>query len=254
MKKVWIGFALCALFLVGSLLFVYSGVYNVAATESHTAPVFWMLSTMTERSIEAHASGITPPELSDENTLNVGLEHYNAMCITCHGAPGMAPAELASGLYPPPPNLAAGSTEMTSSELYWVIKNGIKMTGMPSFGPTHSDDQIWAMVSAVENLPQWSPEEYEQRVKSLGLDLPPSDHEHESTGHDRGEHEHGSTEEPAGTEAANHDHESEDRETSIGEGEGRDGGSDATHSHLKDRDSTMVWRYCTAPGLRKVTV
>jgi mono/diheme cytochrome c family protein len=218
MKKVWIGLALCTLFLAGLLLFVYSGVYNVAATASHTAPVFWMLSTMTERSIEAHASGITPPELSDENTLKVGLEHYNAMCITCHGAPGMAPAELASGLYPPPPNLAAESTKMTSSELYWVIKNGIKMTGMPAFGPTHSDDEVWAMVSAVERLPQWSPEEYEQRVRSLGLDLPPSDHEHESTGHDRGEHEHGNNGEPAGAEETNHDREEEHHESGTDEG------------------------------------
>ncbi len=174
---------ICIVVVLGLVVFVYSGVYNIAATSHHTAPVYWMVNTMTDRSIESHAQGITAPNLEGDDTLRLGLEHYNEMCVTCHGAPGVSPAELASGMYPLPPILSAEPTDMTSSELYWVIKNGIKMTGMPAFGPTHSDDKIWAMVSVVEKLPQWSPEEFAQQVKSVGLEMPQTGDEDESAEH-----------------------------------------------------------------------
>jgi len=192
MKWVWITLAHCVVASVGLLVFVYSGFYNVAATVPHATPVYWLLSTMTERSIHTRADRVTPPNPDGEDSLRIGLEHYNAMCIMCHGAPGREPAELAAGLYPSPPNLATEPMDLSSPELYWVIKNGIKMTGMPAFGPTHSDDVIWAMASVVEKLPEWSPEEYERQLESVGLKVSELSDGHEAEEHDHGErtHEH----------------------------------------------------------------
>ena len=64
------------------------------------------------------------------------------MCVVCHGAPGKEPSYIRQGLRPEPPNLAESSKRWGGAELFWIIKNGIKMTGMPAFGPTHQDEEI----------------------------------------------------------------------------------------------------------------
>ena len=82
------------------------------------------------------------------------------MCESCHGAPGKKETELAKGLNPPAPDLSESGQEMSSEQLFWVTKNGIKMTGMPAWGRTHSDDILWSLVAAIKKLHEISPEEY----------------------------------------------------------------------------------------------
>ena len=103
------------------------------------------------------------------------------MCVMCHGAPGIEAGEAREGLNPQPPLLAKVKDLVTDppGELFWVIKNGIKMTGMPAWGPTHSDEKIWAMVAFVRKLPNLSAEEY--KVMQQQLSGSDRDHDH---GHD----------------------------------------------------------------------
>jgi mono/diheme cytochrome c family protein len=82
------------------------------------------------------------------------------MCATCHGAPGKEPEELARGLNPPAPDLAHSTVDLSPSEMFLIVKNGIKMTGMPAWGPTHSDSTIWAMVAFLQRLQTLTPETY----------------------------------------------------------------------------------------------
>jgi mono/diheme cytochrome c family protein len=152
------------LFLLGGVAFVYSGVYNVAATNEDSAVVRWLLHTTRERSIDYRAEGISSPRqavLSDSETLGTGFRHYDEMCVACHGAPGKDPAELREGLNPQPPLLAEEAEDVSLQELFWVIKHGIKMTGMPAWGVTHSDDDIWAIAAFVKKLPEYSAQGYE---------------------------------------------------------------------------------------------
>ncbi len=165
----------------GIVAFAYSGIYNVAATVPHTQPVYWMLDTMTDHSIRYHARGIATPDLSEPNTMRIGLNHYNGMCVTCHGAPGVQADELSQGFYPPPPDLTDASKAFTPAQLFWTIKNGIKMTGMPAFGPTHEDDEIWAMVAVVEQLGKWDADEYQAKLEEYGV-KPGTSEEHEHDG------------------------------------------------------------------------
>jgi len=136
---------------------IYSGVYDVAASQADNAVVQWLLRTVREQSIERRAESVQLPDeavLNDPKTIQMGFEHYNEMCVGCHGAPGVEPGELREGLNPEPPLLAEHAGDISLRELFWVIKHGIKMTGMPAWGPTHTDAKIWAIAAFVKKLPE----------------------------------------------------------------------------------------------------
>ena len=157
---------LALLLIIGLLMiavaaFVWLGRYNVAASVPHWKITHWFLGKVRDRSISAHSKGIIVPSLKDPKLLDIGFKNYHAMCRVCHGTPGSSPNEIAQGLNPSPPDLPSKSIEMRNdAELYWVIKNGIKMTGMPAFGPTHSEDELWGIVTFLRRLPKLKPEEY----------------------------------------------------------------------------------------------
>ena len=151
------------LVVVSGLIYIYTGSYNVAATSQDSPLLHWVLETTREESIDRRADDVIPPQqsvLNNPQTLRIGFEHYNEMCVVCHGAPGIEPGEARAGLNPKPPLLAKAAKHIPTKELFWVIKHGIKMTGMPAWGPTHSDDKIWAMVAFVKTLPNLSPAQY----------------------------------------------------------------------------------------------
>jgi mono/diheme cytochrome c family protein len=88
------------------------------------------------------------------------------MCVSCHGSPGLEETEVSVGLNPAAPYLVKVAKEIDPNKLFWIIKNGIKMTGMPAWGKTHSDEKIWAIVAFVKKLPNMTVEEY-QKMESL---------------------------------------------------------------------------------------
>lgn len=159
-------FIVIVLFILGSVIFIYSGSYNIAATVPHTKPVEWILTEMKERSIERHSSGISTPPLDDPSLIEHGFSLYDNMCAGCHGAPG---AEPARGFNPPPPALADMAGGLEPRETFWVVKYGIKMTAMPESGSTHTDDEMWAIAAFVERLPDMTIEDYDlMKEKSDG--------------------------------------------------------------------------------------
>jgi mono/diheme cytochrome c family protein len=79
----------------------------------------------------------------DLATIAVGFDHYRENGVICHGAPGVKGAELSKGLNPAAPSLGKGENDTPDGELFWIIKHGIRMTPMPAFGPTHTDEEIW---------------------------------------------------------------------------------------------------------------
>jgi len=164
---VWL-FVLVVLVIAGFLLFIYSGLYNVAATSPDPGFVQWIMSTTSDNSVRAHAKSVKVPDFSTEENAKEGFEHYHEMCVTCHGAPGVKPSEIGQGIYPPAPDLAESANEMSPAQLFWVIKNGIKMTAMPAFGPTHSDQKIWDIVAFVKRLPGMPAETYGAMVRNAG--------------------------------------------------------------------------------------
>jgi mono/diheme cytochrome c family protein len=149
------------------IIFIYSGIYNVSAIKPETGISKWVLETTSDNSVEHHAKGIKVPDLTDSEMIKEGFIHYKEMCQSCHGAPGQKETELAKGLNPPAPDLSESGQEMSAEELFWVTKNGIKMTGMPAWGKTHSDDKIWAIVAALKKLHETSAGEYDSYTKEM---------------------------------------------------------------------------------------
>jgi mono/diheme cytochrome c family protein len=158
------GFAVLLTLLVlvaGGLLVMYTGAYNVAATHEHTAVGRWLLNTGQERSVAVRAGDVPDPPPIDTAMVEHGFEHYRAMCVDCHGAPGVDRGEFGQGMTPTPPDLSEEAGEWSDRELFWITKNGIKLAGMPAFGPTHSDEEIWGLVAFLRELEGMTAERYE---------------------------------------------------------------------------------------------
>ena len=148
-----------SLIVAAAAVVIVSGVYNVAADAPHTALVAKAIAIARERSIETRASGIKVPPLGDAKMIAEGAEHYSAMCTGCHLAPGMHENEMRPGLNPKPPILSSQAAE-DAGEQFWIVKHGLKMTAMPAWGATHTDEEIWNIVAFLQKLPGMSPTRY----------------------------------------------------------------------------------------------
>ncbi|EKF75497.1 cytochrome c family protein [Alcanivorax hongdengensis A-11-3] len=176
---VTLSIATLAALLVATGLMV-SGSYNVAADEPHWSLTEKLLGYARERSIERRAEDVQVPEdLDDPKRLAEGIEHYNAMCTGCHLAPGMQDSEMRPGLYPKPPELAEHGIH-DPRQTFWIIKHGIKMSGMPAWGETHSDEKIWDMVALLKKLPEMDAAQWQKLTANLGGDEgDDDDHDHD---------------------------------------------------------------------------
>lgn len=163
MKTVRAVVIVMVLLAAAGLGFIYSGLYNVAADDEHSGPVEWVLRTTQSRSVHRRAEEVRPPAWMASpgpDVLRRGLLHYEESCAVCHGAPGVPISPIGQGLNPPPPELSEHAEE--PGESFWIIKHGIKMTGMPAFGPTYSDEEIWAIAAFLQAMPEMTKEDYER--------------------------------------------------------------------------------------------
>lgn len=182
--------------LTGSVLavaaglgFVWSGVYTISADEPHWRPVEAFITVFRDRAIAHHAAGLAvPANLDDPAVISLGAEHYNAMCTGCHLSPVQRDSEIQPGLYPQPPKLAEQGIH-DPAEAFWVIKHGIKLTAMPAWGPTHDDEEIWAMVAFLRKLPTLDAAAYRRLTASAAGEGEDHDHEAGAAGHEDG-HDH----------------------------------------------------------------
>ena len=146
----------------------YFGVVNVGADDPHFPAVHAFLTMARDRSIEVRSQDIEVPNLDDQALIRAGAGNYNSMCIGCHLAPGVAETELSQSLYPAPPNLAKIGVDGNPSAAFWVIKHGIKATGMPAWGKSMGDEYIWGMVAFLNQLPTMDAKQYQTLVASSG--------------------------------------------------------------------------------------
>lgn len=151
-----------AVVAVAGAAFIYFGIFNVAATDRHWPAVHWVLETARTRSIVTHASGITPPDGFDEQAKVIGaVQHFSEHCAVCHGSPGGRRGDFAEGMYPQPPALADVVARYKPAELFWILKNGIKMSGMPAMA-SDGDDMLWSTVAFLQRLPGMSEDEFNE--------------------------------------------------------------------------------------------
>ena len=146
---------LAILAVIVAAVFFFGGFYSVAANESDPGAVSWALEKIRDASIGRSAHFAAPANLEDAGTVQAGARAFSQRgCAICHGAPGVKSQDFYKGINPDPPDLKDVVGNSEPAELFWVIKNGIKMTGMPSFGAIGMDDkEIWSVVVFIRKLP-----------------------------------------------------------------------------------------------------
>lgn len=148
------------LLAAGSAAAIILGAFDVSARTPHWAATTWIVETVRDRSIQVRAAGVAVPDgLDDPARIAEGFVHYRAHCALCHGAPGVEPGIIARGMSPQPPDLRQTAGRRSSAELFWIIQNGIKMSGMPAWGD-HGDAELWPVVAFVRQLPVLSEADY----------------------------------------------------------------------------------------------
>ena len=154
--------ALAIIVGIGAAVFFLGGFYNVAATAEDPAIVRWALIQSRTASINRHAIDQPPANINDAQTVQAGAKAFaEHRCVNCHGAPGVTWLKYSEGLNPDPPDLKKVVDEITPAQLFWVVKNGINMTGMPSFQLAGAkDEEIWAIVAFLKKLPTVSETDY----------------------------------------------------------------------------------------------
>jgi len=177
--KVVLGFVVGVILTMGvPLLLLQLGAINCSATSKPGIVETTLANWAFIQSMQARSPQQRNPFSDDSSAVATGLNHYRENCVICHGAPGVEGGELAKGLNPPAPALERpGFQKMTDGQLFWIAKHGIRMTGMPAFGPTHSDEEIWKIVSFVRHLPNITPEE-KQKLKPASEQ---TEHHHDGT-------------------------------------------------------------------------
>jgi cytochrome c553 len=152
-------YVLGGLLLLG-FLFAWSGLYSVAASRGHWPIVEWLLTFGMRNSVETHALGIEVPSLDDADLVTLGAGHFHNGCAFCHGAPGLPRSPIAQSMLPPPPDLKTDMREWRDREIFWIVKNGIKYTGMPAWAAQQRDDEVWALVAFLRHLPRLDAKAY----------------------------------------------------------------------------------------------
>jgi cytochrome c553 len=172
-RRIIITMALTILALgLGALLLAWSGLYNIAASRGHWAVTEWFLQFGMRNSVKARARRIQVPPLDHPDVYRLGAGHFHSGCAPCHGAPGLRPGLPAQYALPPAPDLSHLSGEWNDAELFWIVKHGIKYTGMPAWVSQQRDDEVWAVVAFLKRLPQLDAKGYRDLALGPAEPLP----------------------------------------------------------------------------------
>ncbi len=147
---------------VAAAAYFFGGYYSISAVEPDPVIVTWALTHVREASMDRHATDMPPFSLDDPAVVKAGARAFlDRGCANCHGAPGVNWAKFSEGLRPDPPDLKDIANDHMPGEIFWVVKNGINMTGMPSFARVGVEDkEIWAIAAFVKKLPSVSVEDF----------------------------------------------------------------------------------------------
>lgn len=155
------GLAVLGAELAFFIVFVFSGLYNVSASREHLDLSTWILDLVRHSSVRTQSIGVEAPALGEPGLVALGAMHYRFGCAPCHGAPGEAASPIVEAMLPEPPSLTGASREWSPAELYWIVLNGQKYTGMPAWLSHEREDEVWPVVAFLDALPQMRAADYD---------------------------------------------------------------------------------------------
>jgi cytochrome c553 len=155
---------LLAILGFGGVLAAVSGVISIKASSGHWAITRWFLEFSKQRSVATHTMGLEPPPLDEPWLVMKGAGHYDMGCRPCHGSPELHHPRIPLRMLPAPPYLPETIHKWKPKELFYMVKHGIKFTGMPAWPSRQRDDEVWAMVAFLRAFPELDAEKYHQLV------------------------------------------------------------------------------------------
>jgi cytochrome c553 len=145
---------------IGGLAVAASGILPLKASAGHWQVTSWLLHFTMRRSVSTHALMIDAPSLDDPALVAKGAAHYDLGCRPCHGTPrGDRPA-VALAMLPEPPLLQSRIASWSAAELFYIVKHGVKFTGMPAWPAARRDDEVWSVVAFLRRLPELTDRDY----------------------------------------------------------------------------------------------
>jgi cytochrome c553 len=163
-RRVILVLGLLALAAVGGLLVALSGIIPLEASAGHWAITEWILQLGKRRSVATHTLGVPELELAEPWLVLKGAGHYESGCRPCHGSPELPLPGVARAMLPPPPYLPPLIEQWEPEELFYIVKHGIKLTGMPAWPSQVRDDEVRAMVAFLLAMPELDDARYQQLV------------------------------------------------------------------------------------------
>jgi mono/diheme cytochrome c family protein len=173
------GFFLAGALTVIVIAVIAGGVYvmlarGFSARENPSALEQWMARRARAMAAPADAKARTNPVSNSPEVLAEARAHWADHCAGCHANNGSGDTEMGKRMYPPAPDMRQADTQqMTDGELFFIIQNGIRMTGMPAWGggSGHDEEDSWKLVRFIRHLPQVTAEE-EHEMQSLNPKSP----------------------------------------------------------------------------------
>jgi cytochrome c553 len=155
-----------------AVLFVaWIGFFNVGASTGHWRITEWFLNFAMRSAVRTYALNVDVPQELPRRAVQPAAGHYARGCATCHGAPGEARSAAVHRMLPQPPDLSHTVGQWTDAQLFRIVKHGIRFTGMPAWPAQERDDEVWAMVAFLRELPSMSAGKY--RELAYGEHMPP---------------------------------------------------------------------------------
>jgi cytochrome c553 len=160
----------------GGFLVAAFGIIPIKASSGHWAITRSLLQFTKERSVATHSFAIKSPPLDEPWLVLKGAGHYEIGCRPCHGSPELHHPRIAQRMLPAPPYLAQAISKWEREELFYIIKHGLKFTGMPAWPSPQRDDEVWAMVAFLVAFPELDAEKYRGLVngesRAFAKDVP----------------------------------------------------------------------------------
>lgn len=157
---------LAVLAVAGGLLVAWSGLVSVAASSGHYALTSWFLHYTMRQAVKTQSAlvEVPPGVLDDPGQVALGAVHYEDGCAPCHGAPGEPRSPLMLAMAPPPPWLPELAPAWGDAALFWIVRHGIKYSGMPAWPAQGRPDEVWAVVAFLRALPDLDADAYRRLV------------------------------------------------------------------------------------------
>ena len=155
-----VGIALIGLVALGGWLYMRTAMQGFSARAQPSRTEEMLAEFARKTAVPSSDRDLKNPIVYSAAVQQEALTHFADHCAVCHSNNGDGKTMFGKGLYPKPPDLRAGHTQaMTDGEIFYVIENGIRMSGMPAFGGDGTADDTWKLVAFIRHLPQLSPSE-----------------------------------------------------------------------------------------------